>query len=170
MHSLKQKYQKIEKDFPWYLRLHRHLSPSPIFDRSAVANSATELDLSVLYSQPSAAVDHDTTSGVLELDDGDVEDVFRDNHEEESKDQSDQISQSWDLSLVDHAFSDELTEHQPSSPLVIDVPVPTALATLATPSVPQKRKSPYDYLYEMSTSHRKAQHDFLKQQEQRRLE
>ncbi|KAF8994303.1 hypothetical protein BDQ17DRAFT_1331220 [Cyathus striatus] len=98
-------------------------------------------------------------------------------------------------------LDDKLTDHQLSSPLVIDsstalldssgeppvTPIPPIDHPLKTPttpssaildapaatsssSVPQKRKSPYEYLYEMSTSHRKSQREFLEQQERRRVE
>ncbi|KAF8581018.1 hypothetical protein K439DRAFT_1517445 [Ramaria rubella] len=41
-------WDKIQKSFPWYKELSCLLKASPIIDKEALANSATELDLSVL--------------------------------------------------------------------------------------------------------------------------
>ena len=45
---------KIHSTFPWYKQLNDLMGTSPVVDESALANSATLLDLSVLSnSQPS---------------------------------------------------------------------------------------------------------------------
>ncbi|KAJ2921300.1 hypothetical protein H1R20_g15796, partial [Candolleomyces eurysporus] len=41
-------YDKINKKFKWYKRLHLLLTSSPVYDSSAVANSTTPLDTSIL--------------------------------------------------------------------------------------------------------------------------
>ncbi|KAF8583314.1 hypothetical protein K439DRAFT_1617535 [Ramaria rubella] len=46
-------WDKIQKSFPWYKELSCLLKASPIIDKQASANSATELDLSVLGALPS---------------------------------------------------------------------------------------------------------------------
>lgn len=46
----------MTKKFPWYSRLHLLLSVSPVYDRSALANSITPVDLSVLSTAPAAPV------------------------------------------------------------------------------------------------------------------
>lgn len=40
--------EKIQKSFPWFLRLHDLLGSSPTFDCSGVVNSMTSLNLSIL--------------------------------------------------------------------------------------------------------------------------
>ncbi|KAF8576061.1 hypothetical protein K439DRAFT_1623139 [Ramaria rubella] len=41
-------WEKVQKSFPWYKRLHTLMGMSPVVDRSAVGHSMSELDLSVL--------------------------------------------------------------------------------------------------------------------------
>jgi hypothetical protein len=44
---------RIQLKFPWYKRMHALMGTSPIVDRSAIANSATALDLSALENDES---------------------------------------------------------------------------------------------------------------------
>ncbi|RXW15586.1 hypothetical protein EST38_g10266 [Candolleomyces aberdarensis] len=50
-------HDKIRKKFKWYKRLHELLTASPVYDSSAVANSMTPLDLSILTSPSGAPQD-----------------------------------------------------------------------------------------------------------------
>jgi hypothetical protein len=61
---------KIRSTFPWYKRLNDLMGTSPVVDESALANSATLLDLSVLSnSQPSndelAQVEDEVSSSLI---------------------------------------------------------------------------------------------------------
>lgn len=40
---------KVQAQFPWYKRMHALMGTSPIVDQSAIANSTTDIDLTVLY-------------------------------------------------------------------------------------------------------------------------
>lgn len=39
---------KVQEQFPWYKRMHALMGTSPIVDRSAIANSTSDIDLTVL--------------------------------------------------------------------------------------------------------------------------
>lgn len=46
--DLSRAVESIEKKFPWYKRMVELYARNPVADRSAVANSTTQLDLSIL--------------------------------------------------------------------------------------------------------------------------
>ncbi|KAF8585642.1 hypothetical protein K439DRAFT_1615775 [Ramaria rubella] len=54
-------WDKIQKTFPWYKEMSTLLKSSLVVDKDASANSTTELDLSVLMTQPSGAPRGTTT-------------------------------------------------------------------------------------------------------------
>ncbi|KAF8592633.1 hypothetical protein K439DRAFT_1610402 [Ramaria rubella] len=54
-------WDKIQKTFPWYKEMSTLLKSSPVVDKDASANSTTELDLSVLMTQPLGAPRGTTT-------------------------------------------------------------------------------------------------------------
>jgi hypothetical protein len=49
-HDTDKYLEQINKVFPWYKRLHALMDTSPIVDTSAIANSTTDIDLTVLQS------------------------------------------------------------------------------------------------------------------------
>ncbi|KAF8585433.1 hypothetical protein K439DRAFT_1615976 [Ramaria rubella] len=62
---------KIQKTFPWYKEMSTLLKSSVVVDKDASANSTTELDLSVLMTQPSGTPRGNTTPLDEEVNDTD---------------------------------------------------------------------------------------------------
>jgi len=54
-HDTDKYLEQINKVFPWYKRLHALMGTSPIVDTSAIANSTTDIDLTVLQSANGAS-------------------------------------------------------------------------------------------------------------------
>ncbi|KII82823.1 hypothetical protein PLICRDRAFT_33215 [Plicaturopsis crispa FD-325 SS-3] len=50
-------WQKIQRDFPWYKRMNALMGKNPIVDRSAVGNSTTPIDTSVLQASRTKSID-----------------------------------------------------------------------------------------------------------------
>lgn len=145
---------KMQKKFKWYKRLHLLLCASPVYDGSALANSATPLDtspLSILAPGSETALESQLETEV-ELSQG------RD------------TSPDWDMARLDRSFNDDTNPLSHSSPPADDEPVPptqslvvslsqppqTPLPSSRTPapdppkSVPQKRKSIMDHVKDLS--------------------
>ncbi|EJD40115.1 hypothetical protein AURDEDRAFT_170891 [Auricularia subglabra TFB-10046 SS5] len=70
-HEHKNLYEQILADFPWYWRMRCLLNRSPIYDRSAVVHSGSELDLGFML--PKTTTDKSSGSGntPVELSDSD---------------------------------------------------------------------------------------------------
>ncbi|KDR65372.1 hypothetical protein GALMADRAFT_217576 [Galerina marginata CBS 339.88] len=144
-------WEKMKVKFPWYRRLHLLLCGSPVYDVSALANSATPLNTSVLTAATQPTV---TTSG-----DAPAMPVDRNR------------SPDWDMTQLENDFnplasaplfdddSDLLERSSPpsddglasASAKVPSTPVVAREAVNEPPNtVPSKRKNPFDQIKELS--------------------
>ncbi|KAF4598775.1 hypothetical protein AB1N83_013772 [Pleurotus pulmonarius] len=153
-------FESMTKKFPWYSRLHLLLSVSPVYDRSALANSTTPVDLSVLSTAPVAPVmQADPASDAADEDQVDG----TDNQTDGGGDAPDASTQNSFHSGF--SFDDDQDLHTPSSPSNPSKPstpfrphdspaVSSTPASLSTPAkvVPQKRKHVLDHVRELSES------------------
>ncbi|KIJ54765.1 hypothetical protein M422DRAFT_42001 [Sphaerobolus stellatus SS14] len=85
--------KKIQKNFPWFMRLHEYLSKSPVMDYSAVGHSGSVMDLDVLNVRNGQSASKDT-SIAPESEDEDA--VF------------DSASQKWDLEENESSSSSDI--------------------------------------------------------------
>ncbi|KAJ7911696.1 hypothetical protein B0H13DRAFT_2328078 [Mycena leptocephala] len=134
-------WDKIQKKFPWYKRMHLLMGNSPVVDRSAVSHSQTSVDLSILDTKPntrkakkSKRTDSDSDS--------------------EDDDSSDVIS-GWDKTDEEDILS--ISSH--SSPLRPSTPKTPAPRVKAEPSQASaargtKRKSVHDQVEALATQDR----------------
>lgn len=80
---LNTEHRKILTEFPWYYRVRNLLVKSPIYDRSAVANSATSVDFSFMVRNPDGAKTGSSTRKASSAPDGSTDDESEESSSED---------------------------------------------------------------------------------------
>ncbi|KAF8990620.1 hypothetical protein BDQ17DRAFT_1333377 [Cyathus striatus] len=158
--------EKIEKEFKWYKRMDRLLSASPVYDRSGVANSATQLDTSVLDLGTRDIEDHHPIND---------DDVFIETNQIHHE------TQDWDdLHITDDISDPDPSRSSPSptsttlipaTPIAKSIPMVASSADRSTSKVvPQKRKTPYDQIHELTLNSQKSRRESQEKHDQSKME
>ncbi|KAF8991384.1 hypothetical protein BDQ17DRAFT_1433124 [Cyathus striatus] len=159
-------WQKIEKEFKWYKRMDRLLSASLVYDRSGVANSATQLDTSVLDLGTQDIEDHHPIND---------DDVFIETNQIHHE------TQDWDdLHITDDISDPDPSRSSPSptsttlipaTPIAKSIPMVASSADRSTSKVvPQKRKTPYDQIHELTLNSQKSRRESQEKHDQSKME
>ena len=139
--------------FPWYKRMYALLSGSPVYDTTALANSAIPLDTSVLTVPRNSTRQHSP-----EWDDAAIDAYFADDCEQDdratlsvgppSPSPCSEIPEV-DGVLQPHIPAAPTNSHVPATPIAVT----SSSSSLETPSAARKRKDPFEQVQELTATY-----------------
>lgn len=177
--KMKNKWDDIQKKFPYFKTLHNLMGSSPVVDRAALANSTTELDTSILgrgsqpfdHLEPMTAHEDDAVS----ITDESVEGNTRKRSHDMMSDSGLDSSSVMDVEISDAEGEESMTEGEATprakkSSGKATARTPAKSSTTGPSTSAQKRRQPIEVIAEAATDDRYARVDLLKFKERKKTE